>query len=122
MNVSPPSSGYKDPRAGNQRELVASLHKLVPRSRIFLQFPHFTSTATHFYLITILTIRVAVRPRARNVFACSDTLVGSNPTRGMDICLRFFLFVLSCVGSGRATGCLPFKESCRLSISSIISE
>jgi hypothetical protein len=34
----------------------------------------------------------------------------------------FFLFVLSCVGSGRVTRCPPFKEPYRLSIRFIISE
>jgi hypothetical protein len=44
-------------------------------------------------------ITVAARSKARNVFARSSTgIVGSNPTRGMDV------FVLSCVGSGLATG------------------
>jgi hypothetical protein len=36
-------------------------------------------------------IRVAARSKARNVFARSNTgIVGSNPTRGMDVCPRFF--------------------------------
>jgi hypothetical protein len=34
---------------------------------------------------------VAVRSKAGNVFARSDTeIVGSSPTRGMDVCPRFF--------------------------------
>jgi hypothetical protein len=44
------------------------------------------------------------RAKARNVFGRLNTeIVGSNPNRGMDVCLRFSLFV-SCVGSGLATG------------------
>jgi hypothetical protein len=39
------------------------------------------------------------------VFARSnDGIVGWNPTQGMDFCLRLFCFLLSCVGSGLATG------------------
>jgi hypothetical protein len=36
------------------------------------------------------------------VFDCSNTgVVGSNPTRGMDVCLRLFcVCVVLCVGSG----------------------
>jgi hypothetical protein len=31
--------------------------------------------------------------------------VGSNPTRGMDVCVRLFcIFVVLCIGSGLATG------------------
>jgi hypothetical protein len=32
-------------------------------------------------------------------------IVGSNPTHGMDVCVRLFcVFVVLCVGSGLATG------------------
>jgi hypothetical protein len=56
------------------------------------------------------------------VAAHSNTwIVGSNPTRGMDICV-FTVFVLSCVGDGLATGLSPVQESYRLSTSYIISE
>jgi hypothetical protein len=38
------------------------------------------------------------------VFACSKAgVVGSNPTRGMDVCVRLFcVCVVLCVGSGLA--------------------
>jgi hypothetical protein len=40
------------------------------------------------------------------VFARSNAgIVGSNPTRGMDVCGRlFYVCVVLCVGSGLATG------------------
>jgi hypothetical protein len=48
----------------------------------------------------MLSITVAGQSEARNVFACSSTgIVVSNPTRGMDVCLRYSVFVLSCVAS-----------------------
>jgi hypothetical protein len=42
----------------------------------------------------------------RTVFARSNTgIVGSNPTRGMDVCVRLIcLYVVLCTGSGLATG------------------
>jgi hypothetical protein len=45
-------------------------------------------------------------PLGRTVFARSDAeLVGSNPTQGMDVCVRLFcLCAVLCVGSGLATG------------------
>jgi hypothetical protein len=49
-----------------------------------------------------LPITVAARSKARNVFARSNIgVVGSNPAREMDVCLRLFCV---CVGSGLASG------------------
>jgi hypothetical protein len=46
---------------------------------------------------------------AWNVFVHSNTgIVGSNPTGGMDVCLRS-VFVLSCVGSGLESGWSPVQ-------------
>jgi formate hydrogenlyase subunit 3/multisubunit Na+/H+ antiporter MnhD subunit len=43
------------------------------------------------------------------VFDRSNTgVVGSNPTRGMDVCV-YSVFVLACVGSGLATGWSPVQ-------------
>jgi hypothetical protein len=40
---------------------------------------------------------VAARSKARNIFARSNTeIVDSNPTRGMDICKRFFWLYVLC--------------------------
>jgi hypothetical protein len=53
---------------------------------------------------------VAARSEAWNVFARWNIwIVDSNPTRGRDICLRFF-----CVGSGLATGLMtrPMTTDC----------
>jgi hypothetical protein len=58
-------------------------------------------------LLTSLHVRFADhRSRARNVFARSNTrIVGSNQTRGMDVCFRLFrVCVVLCVGSGLASG------------------
>jgi hypothetical protein len=49
-------------------------------------------------------ITVAAQSKARNVFARWNTgIMGLNPTQDMDICF-YSVFVLSCVGSGLATG------------------
>jgi hypothetical protein len=53
---------------------------------------------------------VAEQSKAWNVLACLNTgLVGFNPPRGMDVCLCFFWFVLSCVGCGLAAGWSPVQ-------------
>jgi hypothetical protein len=55
----------------------------------------------------ILLITVVARSKAWNVFACSNTgIVGSNPTEGMNVCLRLFCV---CVGRDLATGWSPFQ-------------
>jgi hypothetical protein len=57
---------------------------------------------------------VAVRSKAWTVFAPSNAgIVVSNPTQGMDICMRLFcVCVVLCVGSGLVTGwSLSSKES-----------
>jgi hypothetical protein len=43
-------------------------------------------------------ITVAARSKAWTVFACSNTrFVGSNPTKGMDVCVRLFcVYVVPC--------------------------
>jgi hypothetical protein len=54
--------------------------------------------------LDLVPIAVATRSKVLTIFARSNTgIVGSNPTQGMDVCLRLFC-VLSCVGSGLATG------------------
>jgi hypothetical protein len=62
-------------------------------------------------------VLLAERSEARTVFGRSNTgIVGSNPTRGMDVCPRFFCVVSSCVWvetMRRADP--PFKESYHLS-------
>jgi hypothetical protein len=61
------------------------------------------------YISTILDLEqftVAARSKAWAVFVRSKAaIVGSNPTQGMDICLRLFsVCVVLCVGSGLVTG------------------
>jgi hypothetical protein len=53
----------------------------------------------------MLPSTVAARSKAWTVFARSNTgIVGSNPTRGMDVCVRSFcVCVVLCVGWGLAT-------------------
>jgi hypothetical protein len=53
-----------------------------------------------------MPIRVAARSEAWTVFARSNTAVlGSIPTRGMDVCVRLVcVCAVPCVGSGLATG------------------
>jgi hypothetical protein len=67
-------------------------------------------------LMRPLLVIVAVRSKAWTDFARSNAgIVASNPTQGMDICV-YSVFVLSCVGSGLATGWSPSKVSYRLCI------
>jgi hypothetical protein len=56
-------------------------------------------------------ITVAARSKARTVFPGSKTrIVGSNPTRGMDVCVRLLcVYVVLGVGSGLATGWSPVQ-------------
>jgi hypothetical protein len=51
-------------------------------------------------------ITVASRSKAWTIFARSNAaIVGSNPTQGMDVCVRLFcVCVVLCVGNGLATG------------------
>jgi hypothetical protein len=51
-------------------------------------------------------ITVAARSNALTVFPRSNTgVVGSKPTRGMDVCVRLFCVCISlCAGKGPATG------------------
>jgi hypothetical protein len=56
-------------------------------------------------------IAVAARSKTWSLFAPSNAaIVGSNPTQGIDVCVRLFCvcFVL-CVGSGLATGWSPVQ-------------
>jgi hypothetical protein len=55
---------------------------------------------------SLTPITVAARYKTCTVFARLNTgIVGSNPTRGMDVCvLLFYVCVVLCVGSSLATG------------------
>jgi hypothetical protein len=57
------------------------------------------------------SIAVVARPKAWTLFSRSNTgVVGSNPTQGIDICVRLFcVCVVLCVGSGLATGWSPAR-------------
>jgi hypothetical protein len=65
-----------------------------------------------------LPITVAARSKAWTVFSRSNTgIMGSNPTRGMDVCvLLFCVCVVLRVGSGLVTADPPPKESYQLCI------
>jgi hypothetical protein len=65
-------------------------------------------------------ITVITRSKAWTDFARSNAeIVGSNPTQGMDVCVRLFcVCVVLCVGRGLARGDPPSKESYRLCIGS----
>jgi hypothetical protein len=56
-------------------------------------------------------IMVTARFKAWTVFARSNAgIVGSNPTRGIDVCVRLFcVCVVLCVGSGLAMGWSPVQ-------------
>jgi hypothetical protein len=54
-------------------------------------------------------VPIAEQPEVRTVFGHSNTgIVGSNPTRGMDVSV-FFCVVVSCVGRGLPTGRSPVQ-------------
>jgi hypothetical protein len=69
---------------------------------------------------SIMRITVAARSNVWTVFALSSTgIVGSNPTRGLDVYVRLFCVrVVLCVGSGFVRGWSDFKEFYRLCIGS----
>jgi hypothetical protein len=55
---------------------------------------------------------MAVRSKASTVFGRLNIGIAvSNPDRGMDVCLRFSVFVLSCVGRGLGAGLIPRPRS-----------
>jgi hypothetical protein len=60
-----------------------------------------------------MPITVAVRSKARTVFAHSKTgFIDSNPTQGIDVCVCLFcVCVVLCVGSGLATVWSPRARS-----------
>jgi hypothetical protein len=62
-------------------------------------------------LIFLLPITVAARPETWNVFVRSNTgIVGSNPTWGMDDCIRLFcVCAVLCTESGLAMGWSPVQ-------------
>jgi hypothetical protein len=63
--------------------------------------------------MALKSITVAARSMAWIVFARSNAgIVGSNPTKGMDVCLCLFCV---CVGSDLQWADPPSKESYRLS-------
>jgi hypothetical protein len=76
---------------------------------------------TYLHLVLSLTIRgsihsfplitVAARSKAWTVFLRSNAaIVGSNPTRGMDVCVRLFcVCVVLRVRTGLGTGWSPFQ-------------
>jgi hypothetical protein len=67
------------------------------------------------YIYVITPIRVDARSKAWTVSARWNTgIVGSNPTRGMDVCVRLLhVRVFLCIGRGVATAHAPSKESYR---------
>jgi hypothetical protein len=62
----------------------------------------------YIYIAVVLLTCRSHWPRgvSRTVFGRSDAgIVGSNPTQGMDVCVRLFcVCVVVCVGSGLTTG------------------
>jgi hypothetical protein len=76
----------------------------------------------YIYKYIFKPVTVAARSKAWNVFARLNTgIMGSNPARGMNVCLRLFcVCVLSCVGSGLpmgwslVQGVLPTVYKCKI--------
>jgi hypothetical protein len=68
--------------------------------------PRFSDRRAHSLVTKSELPSTLIKLQARTVFARSNIgIVGSNPTRGMDVCVRLFcVCVVLCVGSGLATG------------------
>jgi hypothetical protein len=70
----------------------------------------YISKCNMIYKVYNLVFTAAEWSKTRNIFARRNIgIVGSNPTRGMDVCV-YYVFVLSCAGSGLATGLSPVQE------------
>jgi hypothetical protein len=69
-------------------------------------------------------IAVAVRSEAHIFVGCSNTgIVGSNPTRRIDMNLGVFCVLLSCVDRGIVGSIIVLsKESCQFSLRFVVSE
>jgi hypothetical protein len=80
--------------------------------------PYYSDDFPKFYvrILELMPITVAARSKAWTMFARSNAgFVGSNPSQGTDVFVRVYsVFVLSCVGSGLATGWSLVQESYRL--------
>jgi hypothetical protein len=69
--------------------------QVVMRTAVARKWPHSKIAGSK---CAVLNNSVAFSPQASGI-------VGSNPTRGMDVCVRsFYDCVVMCVGSGLATG------------------
>jgi hypothetical protein len=80
-------------------------YTVLQHRRSALQYEiQFTDTAVEL-------ISMAARSKAWTVFARSNAgIVGSNPTLGVDVCMRLFcVYVILCVGSGLVTGWSPVQ-------------
>jgi hypothetical protein len=88
------------------RHKVEYLKNVAP---VFQKTKHLISLIRTSLLMMFREIRpitVAARSEAGTVFPRSNAwIVGSNPTRSMDVCMRLFcVCVVVCAGSGLATG------------------
>jgi hypothetical protein len=94
--------------------LFCQTRKLLHTGLIFLFICYFPCTSILRFVCALssLPITVAARSKAWNVFSRSNIgIVGSNSTKGMDVCVRLFCV---CVDNGLATGSSPSKKSYRL--------
>jgi hypothetical protein len=95
------------------KQLLTSIHVSLFLSSPFLFALKRWSwyTCILFSVSSIKPLTVAARSKAWTVFARSITgIVGSNPTRDMDVCVRLFcVCVVLCVGSGLATSWSPVQ-------------
>jgi hypothetical protein len=101
----------------NIKILIVGLHTLQTHqfSGFFFMLEWFRDHCSDSYILHPVKqptpITEVTRSKAWTVFARSNTgIVGSNPTRGMDVCVRLFcVCVVLCVGSGLATGWSPVQ-------------
>jgi hypothetical protein len=98
------------------------LYRTISNSRKML--PHCTLKTDRYQLSSLIQwslyrsefrkepITVAARSKTWTVLACSNAgIVCSNPTRGMDVCVRllYMFYVVLRIGSGLATGWSPIQ-------------
>jgi hypothetical protein len=103
--------GHASKGQSNNLYYIRSLNRFLFRQTVF----HTQGKTSHCVYITLLRtlsvytppITAAARSKAWTGFAPSNAgIVGSNPTQGIDICVRLFCL---CVGSGFATGWSPVQ-------------
>jgi hypothetical protein len=106
INLLHPFSEYAEDEVGRFLRNTGTSQQI--RRKLFYNSIHCNNIIGY---IREMLITVAAKCNAWTVFAHSNTgIVGSNPTRGMDICALLFCLCAVCVDSGIATSWSPVQE------------